>query len=246
MNNNSNEIDLWQFLLNGINFFKRNKKLVLILTLLGLIFGTINIFINPFQFKSFYKNEFTVRSSVASNETLYEIINAMSINLQQKNNTIHGFPEFRNIKGKIDANINKETRLKLIIEAYDPTNIDSILNAIMNFITTKKNIRNKYELSQKHSMQLLTVLHKKIAECDSMAKFAKYIDCIEMIKKRQSIESEMAESSVISFIELYQDSIFMKMDNSRKIFLSITGFGFFGLICGLLLAFLLETIKRKK
>src|SRR5436853_7680324 len=96
----NNEIDLWELVSAGFNFFKRKRKIILIFFLAGLLYGIAEFFLYPLDYKSYYKKEYSAESSVVSNEALSDIINALPCKLER-------FPEFRNIKGAFLVNVMK-------------------------------------------------------------------------------------------------------------------------------------------
>ncbi len=237
MENDSNEIDLWQLLLNGFKFFKRRKWIILSFFLFGLLFSVSNFFIHPLEYKSFYKKGFIAQSSVVSNEILYDIINGLPLEL---NNA----PEFKSLKGKLEANNNKETRLKVTIEVFGERDIDSIIRSITTYIDSIKILSEKFELTKKQNMQLLSIVSRKIAECDNANKNSEYINCIELIEKKQSVEKELSLNKIINFIEINPDYVFIS--NTRHGILNISGYSLLGIIIGFIAGFMLDIVKRKK
>ena len=228
----NNEIDLWQLLLNGFKFFRKKMVIILSFFFLGLLFSVSNFFIHPFEYKSYYKKEFIAQSSVASNEILYDIVNGLPVNL---NNT----PKFRSIKGNLSVN-----RLKINIEVFAPKDFDSIIVSITSYFNSIKNLREKFDLSNKQNQQLLSLLNRKIAACDSTKTHEKYMNSIKLIEKKQQVEKELSLNKIIEFIEINPDYVFM--NNTRAGVLNILGYSFLGMIIGFIFAFLLDVVKRKK
>lgn len=231
------EIDLWELISDGIKFFRKKRKIILIFFLAGILFSISNFFIHPLQYKDYYKKEFIAQSSVASNEILFDIINGLPDNLKNS-------PDFRNLKGTMLANINKETRLKVTIEVYEPNDIDSILKSITAYVDSINSLREKFEMSRLQSRKLLLLLNQKIGECDSSKKITRYSDCLDLIQRKQNIEKDLALNRIVSFVVINPDYVFES--NRGAGFLNVFGFGFLGIVIGFIAAYLSEFISRKK
>ena len=236
------EIDLWELLLNGYRFFKRKIKIILTFLLIGLLFGIGSFFTHPLEYKSFYRKEFIAQSSVTTNEILSDIINAVPVNI--KNEKENSFPEFRNIKWKTEANNNKETRLKITIEAFTPESIDSLLKSLTIYINSIEAFSKKFNLQQQQQRKLLTVLNKQIAEADTTTKNTKRFNPIELVEKKQKIEKDLALNKIVDFIPVYPDCI--SISNRRAGILNVLGYSFLGLVLGAIIAWLLDFFNHEK
>jgi len=231
------EIDLWELISDGIKFSRKNRKVILIFFLVGVLFSISNFFIHPFQYKAYYKKEFIAQSSVASNEILFDVINGLPANLRNS-------PDFRSLKGTMLANINKETRLKVTIEVYEPKDIDSILESVTAYVDSISSLREKFEMARAQSRKLLSVLNQKIAECDSSKKQTRFSDCLDLIQRKQNIEKDLALNRIVNFVEINPEFVF---ESNRKAgLLNILGFSFLGIVIGFIVAYLSEFISRKK
>lgn len=236
MEDSNSEIDLWELLGKGISLFKKRKGLILLFFLLGLLFGLSNFLTHPLEYKSYYKKEFIAQSSAASDEILYDIINGLPPALKSA-------PEFRSLKGKVEADANKQTRLKVMLEVFEKKDADSILNSIASYVDSIKSLKEKYDLEKKQDIQLLSVLRKKIAECDSAKKGSDYINCIQLIEKKQNIEKELTLNKIINFIEINPD--YVLESNTRACVLNMLGWSFLGVVIGFIIAGIMNFIQRK-
>src|SRR3990172_4492195 len=159
-NNSDTEIDLWQLLIKGYRFFKNRKGVIVLFFFLGIIYSLSKFITEPLEYKSYYKKEFIAQSSVTSDEILSDIINGLSLFPEK-------IPSLRNIKGKLLANSNKETRLQVIIESFEKENIDSILTELELHLNSIENFKAKFDYDKQQHLLLLLELNKRIAEHDT-------------------------------------------------------------------------------
>ena len=233
----NNEIDLWELILIGLGFFKKNKPIIISFFLLGLLFSISNFFTHPLEFKPFYKKDFIVASSITSSDILCDIINGIPPALTN-------LPKFRNLKGKVLMNNNKETRIDFTMELYEKKDADSLLHSITTYVDSIDSLREKFELGKKQKQQLLSLVKRKIAECDSSKKQTGYSEYLELIEKKQAIEKELTLDKIVDFIEVNPDFVFIK--NIRSGILNILGYSFLGLVIGFFTAYFVPFIKKEK
>lgn len=244
-NSTDNEIDLWELIGDGYNLFKKRKAVILSFFLLGIFFGFSNFLTHPLEYKSFYRQEFIAQSPVTSNEILNDIINNIPLSLKDKSNGTNGisFPDFRNIIGKLEANSNKETRLKVTLEVFSSTDIDSMLNALTTYINSLGTLNEKFKLQLQQQRQLLLVVKKQIASLDTVGKNAPNLDYVKLFEKKQSIEKELSLNKIVNFIPINPNCILIS--NMRAGILNVLGYSFMGIVIGFLLAFAMNLIQRK-
>ena len=229
----NNEIDLWQLALDGLKFFRKKKAIILFFFFLGVVFSISNFFTHPLQYKSFYKKDFIAESSVASNEILYDIINGIPPKFA---NT----PTFRSLKGTLAVN-----RLKVTIEVFDKKDVGLLLNSITSYVDSIKSLRERFELTKKQDIYLLSLLKEKIARSDSAKNNSEYENQIELVEKKQGVEKKLALNKIITFIELNPDYIFI--NNRREGILNVLGYSFLGIVAGFIAAiFTPDLINSKK
>jgi len=236
-NNSDTEIDLWQLLIKGYHFFKKRKGVIVLFFFLGIIYSLSKFFTHPLEYKSYYKKEFIAQSSVTSDEILSDIINGLSL-----------FPEkitsLRNIKGKLAANSNKETRLQVIIESFEKENIDSILTELELHLNSIENLKAKLDYDKQQRLQLLLELNKRIAEHDTTKNNSVRSEFLELTEKKQSVEKELQFAKIVEFTEINPDCVYVS--NNRTIILNVLGFGFLGLIIGLIIGFIMNIATQRK
>jgi hypothetical protein len=233
------EIDLWEVLSRGWIFFKRQVSIILTFFTIGLIYSISNFFTHSLEYKSFYRQEVIAESPITTVEILSEIINAIQPNV--KNEATKYFPEFRKMKGKLEANKNKENRLKIYIEIFDSTKINTLLNALDSHIRSIAVLKNKFDFRNQQLKQLSTALAKKLNEPNVDATKS---NNIELLEKKQSIEEQLVSNKIIEFIPITNQPIFE--NNFRASVLNILGYSFLGLILGAIVAWLFELVSIKK
>ncbi len=244
--NDDTEIDLWKLLKDGLKFFSKRKRVILIFMLMGLFFALGKFITHPLQYKSFYKTDFIVQSSFVTNEILSEIIYNFSLNAEP-------VPHLKQITRKLEANSKKETRLRVTFETYEKINMDSLINKIVAFVDTVEYIRERNNLMRRQSLELLVKLNKQITAfenekenikpiADTINKNAEYVSYIELLEKKQNIEKELALSKSIEFIEKNSPSIFVS--SRRTIILNVFGYSFLGFVIGAIIGFLMNYRKQ--
>jgi hypothetical protein len=245
MEANHSEVDLWELIGKGYQLFKKRAGVILLCFFLGLLFSISNFLLHPLEYKSFYKKEFIAQSSAASNDVLYDIINAIPQNIANKNGASKevSFPEFKNIKAKLDENKNKETRLKLTIEAFEPAHIDSILHALTTYIHSLESLRENFDLQQKQQRQVLAVSEKQISAMDSAMNKTTNANYAEVFQLKLNAEKELSLNKIINFIPLNPDSILIS--TTRVCVLNVLGWSFLGLVIGFIVAGGMNLVQRK-
>lgn len=236
------EIDLWELLRNNWAFFKRRMAVILIFFLIGLLFSLSNFITQPLKYKSFFRKELIAQSSVVSNEILSEIINAIPIHI--KNNDASGFPELKHLQGKIEANKYKDTRLKLIIEVFDTSEVTPALQALETHISSTPALKEKFDFNKKQQQQLLTALNNQLAAQDSTKINSGNSHYIELLEKKQLVEKQFTQGKIVEFIAINTQPV--PMNNARAGILNILGYSFLGLVLGAITGWFLDIIKRIK
>jgi hypothetical protein len=236
--NKETEIDLWELFAKGWVFFKRRIKIILSFLLIGLVYGISNFFTHPLDYRSFFRQEFIAQSSVTTDEILSDIINAIPVDV--KNETNANFPEFRDIKGKLLANKNKETRLEVVIEVFDSTTVDTVLKAIGSRVSSVSSLKEKYDLTNKQLHQLLSEVSKQLAQPDSSKTRS---NRIVLLEKKQSVEKQLTENNIVEFIPVNKQPV--PFSNTREGVLNLLGYSFLGLILGAVIGWMLDLLNRK-
>ncbi|MBI4931506.1 MAG: hypothetical protein HY841_12125 [Bacteroidetes bacterium] len=241
----NSEIDLWELIGNGFNLLKKRKTVILSFFLLGILFGFSNLLMHPLDFKAFFRKEFIAQSSVISNEILCDIINNIPLNPKEKSTNTNGvlFPNSRNIQGKLAANNNKETRLRVTIEVFSSADIDSVLNLLTVYINSIEALNEKFKFQQQQQRQLLSVLKKQIALSDTAGKNANSLNSVEVFEKKQNLEKELLLNKIVNFIPINPDCIFIS--NRRAGVLNVLGYSFLGIVIGFIIAFAMNLVQRK-
>jgi len=222
-NNSDTEIDLWQLLIKGYRFFKNRKGVIVLFFFLGIIYSLSKFITEPLEYKSYYKKEFIAQSSVTSDEILSDIINGLSLFPEK-------IPSLRNIKGKLLANSNKETRLQVIIESFEKENIDSILTELELHLNSIENFKAKFDYDKQQ--------HDTTKNNSVRSEF------LELTEKKQSVEKELQFAKIVEFTEINPDCVYIS--NNRTIILNVLGFAFLGLIIGLITGFIMNTVTQRK
>ncbi|MEW6469864.1 MAG: hypothetical protein AB1458_13130 [Bacteroidota bacterium] len=235
--NGSQEIDLWQLLVKVFKFTRRRIRIILLFFLAGLLFSVSNFFTRPLDYASFYKKELLASSSVASNDVLYDIINGIPparINVAGS----------KSVKAKLEANINKETRLKVMAEAYEPRAIDSMLASVTAYINAIPELSERYELQKQQHKQLAGELERQLS--DSAWKSSAHMDHmekrLEMLQQRSKAEKELALAAIVEFIPIDPEPVMVS--NRRAAILNVLGYSFLGTLIGFLAGFLLGLIRK--
>ncbi|MCX6291732.1 MAG: hypothetical protein NT126_08205 [Bacteroidetes bacterium] len=239
------EIDLWELIGNGYRFFKKRKVVILTFFGAGILFGISNLFTHPLEYQSFFRKDFIAGTSVVSNEILGEIINNIPLNRENKNVQVNdiGFPGFRNIKSKVEANNNNETRLKVTIEVFDSSAVDSVLTSLTAYLNSIRDLSEKFSFQWKQEQQLLSVLTLQMTSPDTSGKQSGHQKNVELFEKKQELEKKIFFEKIVNFIPVYPVPVLVS--NSREGVLNVLGFGFLGIVLGFITGYLLNFVRRK-
>lgn len=236
------EIDLWQLLANGWKFFKRRAGIILSFFLIGLLYSISNFFTQPDDYRSFYRQEFIAHSSVTTDAILSDIINAIPVNVM--NTPDSAFPEFRTIKAKLEANRNKETRLKLILETFDTAGVHSLLGAVGSRVGSIDVLKKDHDFTTLQYKKLLKEITKQLSGNDSAKVSSGNPNSIDLMEKKQGVEKLLAGNTIIAFLPINDRPV--AVSNSRAGVLNVLGWTFLGLVLGAAVAGLLDLLNRKK
>lgn len=254
--NSSSEIDLWQLMLDLFSFLKRRKWIVILFLSVGVILGVFNVKNNMLTYKPFYKKEFVLQSSVASNEIIYDIINNIPGDIYVSKTDTNQIPSaattpvYKSIKGKLEANSQGASRLKVTLEVYEKENIDSVINKLETYLNSIEYLRSRYELMKKQNLQLLSVINKRLSEADNPKEHndqvltSNSLSYVELLEKKQNIEKELSQNKIASFIDINSPSIFV--NNKNKAAMAILGYGFLGIFIGIAAGYILDLILKVK
>ncbi len=269
-NDTATEIDLWQLIVNGFAFLKKRKWLIASFLIIGTLFGLVTLKINPLKYKSFYKKYFIVQSSIASDEILSDIINNLSLKLNNNTSNLMSelnisssiVAEIKNIQAVIESSDDKKSsQLEVTIEAYENQNIDSIISGIIFYINSIEHLQLRYNLMKEQQLQLLAELNKRIVELDSIKwnlsnpvsynnvdfminRNAEYLSYVELLEKKQHIEKELSFNKIIDIIEI--NSPHVLVENTRDAVVSVIGYSFLGAIIGGIIGLMLNLYRRVK
>jgi hypothetical protein len=222
-NKEEREIDLLELLAKFLVFVKRRYKLILIILIIGTLFG----FVKSFFDNNKYENKVIGSSDIIPCNLIYQILN--SLNLDYQNNRIVFSKELgisKDISNKIlkiefdTLGFGNNSSFEMKIQSSDSICCNTAKNAILVYLNKNNFISAEYDLIFNQKKQLLFEINQKILELDSLQKYIRissykdknqitvinsyYTEYVTLYEKKQKIEKEL--QSISKVINIYIDN----------------------------------------
>ncbi|HET7818160.1 MAG TPA: hypothetical protein VFL70_02530, partial [Bacteroidia bacterium] len=188
------EIDLWELSEKCFRFLKHHLRIIVIFFLAALLFSISKIIFQPYKYQPYYTQNFTCESPIASNEVLADIINSIPAHNIGTENT---YPVFKTLKAITSTNKNKEVRLIIKTDVFNPKDTNAVLTLIETVINSNFTLKEKYTQFRKQNTELLIELNKQLLQADTLPKPS--TNYIHLFEKKQSVEKMISNNKIIVF-----------------------------------------------
>lgn len=271
MSNNDNEVDLLEILALFISFLSRSFKVITSCFVMGILMGFFYFFvINPPQARFYFRKSTTVQSNQIPDNMMIEIINSIALKLKEEPAAVKNQMladglglslKVVNELRSISAHLTSAGLMEINIEAYDKQAVDSLIKGVEYYVLMNEYIKSRANFYRSQRIKLLAVLdglidgakNNKIENSDfyesnaSLIKlfsgrksgFWNYLDLIEL---RQKNERELTFSRELDFV--ITNNPIETFDIYKEFYKKILGVGFFGIVIGITISFLLHYFKK--
>jgi hypothetical protein len=277
MENNSAAIDfdVIKIIAGWSAFLKKWKVLILIFIFLGMLYSIFNFFKNPLKFKSYYRTDYVLQSSVVQQDVLNEILSDFELKLNDGSADITQLASEMGISPEVlrtfkSIKVHKDPAglvpsipfgLKVDIEVLDKSKIEMLLQGIERYITSNAYFKSRYALMKDQNVQLLSAINKQLSEIDSLKRSGQAVLTQNPVKFMINRESEY-----VSYVELMEKKLEVEkklllltpiefivkntslnyVNNTLYNILNILGYSFVGMFLGIFIAFIFNLFSKIK
>ena len=263
------DIDLLTLIKNCFSFCKNRKWLLIFCFLLGILLQFIQIRINPLKYRSFYRKDFFVQSSVIEKKILSDILNEIpeiiAHNNLNKIDSLYGIPsdlwnQLKSLEVNNSYAYSEDVAfIKITFEVYDEHLANPIIKGIENYLSSITFFKSKYLINQRNKSQMLAILNLNLKELDSL----KNIDLhatnklpylinrseekyhyVSLMEKKQIIEADTLFPKLVNFVEI--SSPFIYINNLKDLLAGFFGYGILASMVGVIFDLILKTWRFSK
>lgn len=169
MSDNENtvkEIDLYRVIKNALNFFLKNKIVLLSLFFIGVLLAVIQIVNTPEKYNNYYESNFLVQSSIISDEVLFTMIENLSFNyenLDEKKFDAEVLSSIKKIDPVKELSIDGlRSDIRVIVQMSKKQDIIHLTNLVKTQIESTEYYKTRFKIKNKQYEQVLTLIDKQL------------------------------------------------------------------------------------